>query len=324
MKKGSTKKKAAAMLALIALLVAIVGATYAWVDYDQHKSNEFNGRGYQYDVRLVEDFEEKDDWRVDDGPIKKEIRVSNAGSAEDGYGAVIVRLQFKEYMEIGDLTYTLTDKRYMIDDEGSFLVYATRGEAEVAWPDHNIANLTDLATDATGWFIETKAGDPDGQYGKYVVTEITVDMSAAEPVIPGSVRASDDAVNQHHSHNNKECEYPLHLWEEDMPLPTAQYVAWILGANVVALSDWNGLPGAFWVYDDEHGTGWVYWAQMLEPGDVTFNLLEAVELIKQPDGPFYYAIHTDMQTVSQEELDEWDDMPDELRAVFGVAGGVAP
>ncbi|MCL2748118.1 MAG: hypothetical protein FWE59_05615, partial [Oscillospiraceae bacterium] len=190
MKKNKTKKRVAAIFALVALLAAMVGATFAWIDYDQHKSNEFNGRGYHHDVRLIDDFDEVDDWRIDDGPISKEIRVANVALASDAFGPVIVRLQLKEYMEIGELSYTMTDKRYMIDTNGRFVVFTSEDAAKLAWPGHNVAQLTDVVTKATGWFVETQAHDPNGQYGKYVVTDISVNMATATPVIPGTTRHS--------------------------------------------------------------------------------------------------------------------------------------
>ncbi|MCL2748117.1 MAG: hypothetical protein FWE59_05610 [Oscillospiraceae bacterium] len=316
MRKNGTKKRTVAILALVALLAAMMGATFAWVDYDQHKTNEFNGKGYHHDVRLVEDFDEEDDWRIDDGPLSKEIRVANVGSAQDGYGPIIVRLQLKEYMEIGGLSYSMTERRYMIDNDGYFVVFATEAAARAAWPDHNVARLTDVVTKTTGWFIETKAHDPNGQYGKYVVTEISVDMNTALPVISGTTRHSGEAASAHHDPDNLECEYPLHLWDPGSELAYAQYIEWILGANVTALSAWDGVSGSKWVYDDVNGTGWVYWVAFLQPGTTTLNLLEAVDLIKQPNGPFYYVIHVDMQAISPDRLNDWTDMPQNIKSIF--------
>ena len=323
MKKNKTKKRVAAIFALVALLAAMVGATFAWIDYDQHKSNEFNGRGYHHDVRLIDDFDEVDDWRIDDGPISKEIRVANVALASDAFGPVIVRLQLKEYMEIGELSYTMTDKRYMIDTNGRFVVFTSEDAAKLAWPGHNVAQLTDVVTKATGWFVETQAHDPNGQYGKYVVTDISVNMATATPVIPGTTRHSGDAATAHHDADNDECTYPLHLWDSGSELAYAQYIEWILGANVTALSEWDGVSGSKWVYDDVYGTGWVYWVEFLQPGTTTLNLLEAVELIKQPNGPFYYAIHVDMEAISKDELGRWTDMPGEIGGVFGGGGGAS-
>ena len=318
--KKLTKKKAAAILAVIALISVALGATFAWSDYNQHKSNEFNGRGYKHDVRLVEDFEEVDDWRIEDNPVKKEIRVANVGSVSDGYGPVLVRIQLKEYMEIGELEYTMTDKRYMIDTDGEFIIFPAETAALAAYPGHNAAHLTDVVTGDTGWFIETREKDPNGQYGKYVATDVVIDMSAATPIIPGSVRAPDDARDRHHEPDNDECDYPLHLWDIVGELPTSQYVQWILGDNVVAMSEWDGNQGKHWVYDDLYGTGWVYWVDFLNPGETTLNFLEQVALIRQPDGPFYYAIHTDMESLSKDELGLWVDMPKEIITLFSGVG----
>ena len=302
----------------------MLGGTYAYRDYAQHKNNEFNGPDNKYDVRLVEDFNPSDasNWMVGD-PITKEIRAANVGEAFKGYGPAYVRLQLKEYMEIGQLIYVKTDERYMVDTDGQFEIFESEELAREAYPDHVYAELTDAVTDREGWFVRTQEGDVNGQYGKHVVIQYEINMENAEKVLgPESPdRASDDAKSdaQHHEPNTGECAYTVHKWDGANAI--AAYISWILGEDVVAYSEWAGSPAleAKWVYDDrpgEEGTGWVYWVQPLNPGTTTTNFLEKVDLIVQPEGPFYYAIHTDMNTVSFDELDKWTDMPPAIRDLF--------
>ena len=301
---GRAKGRAVAIVAVIALIAAALGATYAWTDYRQHKSNELNGAGIRYEARLVENFAEVKDWKVEDEPVPMEVSVANKGQASQGYGDVYVRVQLKEYMEIAPLVQAESSKRYMIDTKGDFVVYATQGEAQAAvsaggpYPGHAYAPLTDIVTGASGYFIETQDRDPNGQMGKHVVTGSS--FGAARKVIdPGPARAADTG---HHGHPSEECAYALHMWRASDALQTREYNEWLLGSEVVQLSAWDGVPAAKWIIDDESDSGWAYWGRALAPGESSAKLLDKVALVKQPDGSFYYIVHADMEAVSLDEI----------------------
>ena len=321
MKKPNTnRKKLVAIIAMAAIVVSALGMSYAWVDYSQHKSNELNGGASMYDVRLVEDFEEVNDWKVEDGPVKKNISAVNLGQSAEGYGEVYVRIQLKEYMEIAPLSYTMTEKRYMIDTKGEFIVYATEAEAITAtaaggaYAGHSYALLTDVATNKTGYFIETQDHDPNGQMGKYVVTGIAAG-TAQKVIAAGPGRAGG---TNHHNHPSEECDYAPRTWDGN-ELETREYIEWILNdADIILLSDWDGVPVAKWIIDDSAAEGWVYWGQALQPdGGSTALFMDAVVLIAQPEGSFYYVIHTDMEAVSFDEIlsgnVDWGDVGDGFR-----------
>ena len=314
------KKRTAAVFAVLSIVVATLGISYAGINYSQHMSNGSEWSAINADVRTIEDFEEADNWGISDGPIKKEIRVANLGGA--GYGSIYVRLQLKEYMEIGVMSAAYSDQRYIIDTNGDFVVFPTKEDALADWPGHNVEQLTDVASGVSGWFVESQQGDPNGQYGKHVTISFEDDMTHATKVLgdDSPPNAAQDAADKHHMAPNGECDYLSHDWKT--PNAIEEYVLWYLGDHVYSLSGWLATPaplqgGAFWVYDDLFSTGWVYWMQQLAPGQTSENLLEQVELIREPDGPHYYNIHTDMQAVSYSDLHRWTDMPDEIEAVFG-------
>jgi hypothetical protein len=360
---GAKKKAAAAVAVLLVLLIAL-GGTYMWFDYSQHKTNEASNRMNRYDVRLVEDFEEVTEWKTIDPAQKKEVRAANMGRASEGFSGVFVRLQLKEYMEINPLTYTQTTMRYAVGTDGRFVSYKEAGDTGAAgdagrtkaledWPGHTVTWLTDAATGDEGWFVQTRADDPNGQYGKFVVTEISLD-AAATPLVVNAVRAEHDASGLHQQKPNGECDYEVHRWNgepdgssydgtEMFPgltgadsLTFADFVKWALGEDVMSLSDFidpagnNGQPVAKWIYDDrstaDGGTNWVYWGRMLEPqndtndnpSSTTSNLLESIKLDLQPQGEFYYAIHVEMEALSPDELvggnARWTDAPEEIVA----------
>jgi len=325
---GNLRKKAAALAALLLAGAITVGSTLAYHDYKQHKSNEFSGSQRKYEARLVEDFEEVFDWKVGED-VKKEIRVANVGKAQAGYGDVYVRLQLKEFMQIGEMVFAETPERYMVArggqaytaasgktytfQDGYYVVFDSQGDAKSIFPNNNVKFLEDKVTGDKGWFIETKKGDFNGQYGKHVVT--AYDFGPMAPVIPGSVFCPEDQRNHHgvkdpvtgeYNIHSLECEYPVHTWNDpDGPEYRAyikEYIKWILGGDVIFMDAWDGKPAAKWILDDKDPNGWVYWGQALAPETATSNLLEKVSLINQPDGNFYYVIHTDMQSVSIDEF----------------------
>lgn len=68
--------------------------------------------------------------------------------------------------------------------------------------------------------------------------------------------------------------------------------------KVYKMADWkaNGSPiGKYWVWDTD---GWVYWAEPLQPGEVTGLLLSKVTSNNNLDDKCYYAIDVTMQCAS--------------------------
>jgi hypothetical protein len=331
----AAKKKAATAVLVMALALMLVTGTLAWRDYSQHKTNELWGHEPKHDATLVEDFEPNDDWTTGDGEVKKEIRVKNPGRAADGYAPVYVRIQLKEYMDFTPLVIEQTNERYMVDVSGAFVFYATQAAAQAAYPGHEVSYLTEATTGQSGWFVRTREDDPGGQYGKFVYTKFEL---GDKQYLVGDA-SLEDARNEprdnHQKNPNKECEYPIHFWDvtypggfrasnldesparpglETLAQPRAdEYVRWLLGDRLVLLSEWDGTPADAWILDDVGNTGWVYWGTALAPEAETANFLDAVELRVKPQGDFYYAIHTDMQALSFDELfgdnPAWPDAP---------------
>ena len=307
-----TRRIVTVIAALLILIVTTLGGTLAYQDYKQHKSNEFNGDTIKFEARLVEDFDEVNDWKINDGPVTKKISVVNLGQAPE-YGDVYVRIQLKEYMEIGALSYDETNERYMIDTRGEFIIYDTVDDAIAAtavggvYAGHNYKNLTDAVTGKSGYFIETRDHDPNGQMGKHVITSFMV--SDATAVIKNGPQQKASGTN-HHEFQSEECDYAIHSWKPGSVLETRDYIEWQLNTGaIITLSEWldpagiyKGMPIDKWVIDDTNDEGWVYWGRALEPGSGTALFMESVTLIQQPEGSLYYVIHTDMQAVSLDEL----------------------
>ena len=298
-------------------LSMLIGGAFAWADNSQHKTNAVagGGQGEANDVVLVEDYEEPPDW-LEDEALKKEIWARNTGG-----GPIFVRLQLKEYMDVAAAAYTYSDEFLLVDSDGKFVAADTL-EALKAWLDENGVPYTDdqfkrytaYGGDAERFYFATgETTTINGKYGKKLLLGYA--QGAPASLVPGVARGVYENTGDHWSHPTGECLYTPHLWDGSAD-PFREYVEWGMGAPLVKLSDWDGQPVAAWILDDSSANkaeGWVYWGEALRPGDSTAKLLETITLAKQPAGPFYYAIHVDMQAADLYQLKaEFTGMPDKV------------
>lgn len=85
--KFSTKKKFAAITAMVLCIALLAGGVFAWTDFSQSFINRFRG-GVTADVLLHDDFEP---WQ------NKDVYVENTGDQN-----LIVRVKFNEFLQIGN------------------------------------------------------------------------------------------------------------------------------------------------------------------------------------------------------------------------------
>ena len=318
----------AAGAAVVAMALIVTGV-YAWFDNSQHKTNVATGGNntVKQDVVLVEDFEEPEDWMQDD-ELKKEVSVKNTGD-----GPIFVRLQFKEYMDLVKVEYNRTPERLMVDSDGKFMFWKTEADAKL-WLQNNHIPFTDAQlvkytaygeTDERIYFATAEDTPLNGRDGKYLLLDYI--EHAPKSLVDGVNRGVYSDTDDHRLHPTDECKYTPHLWNgSTLPGgkdtdpdkdPFHEYVEWKLGAPVIKLSDWDGQPVAAWILDDTSDEGWAYWGQALDPGDSTTMLLETITLINQPDGPFYYALHVDMQAADKYSLNsKFDHIPQAIKDAY--------
>lgn len=350
-----TKRRIAGTMAVVLAIVLMLGSTFAWNDYRQHKTNEADSDGILYKARLVENYDPDDakDWKITDPVVTKTISVKNPGAETEedtsNYGDIFVRLQLKEFMEFYKITYIRTPERYMTDKDGNFITFDTLAKAQAYAKDLEekydnashvikqlrIYNTPDTVTNAElPYYIQTKESDPNGIYGDFVVTDVEIDDTDPRNIVKSNppAHASADQSAKHNdytnhaglvdtgsAHGNAECGYSCHTWEKGLygfevnaanEETFADYIDWILGDDVITYEQWQnnfgGKAVAKWVVDTASPEGWVYWMSPIAPGKYTTNLLDSINLIKQPGDAFYYAIHTDMQAVCFQELDNWN------------------
>ena len=323
--KTFNKRTFYAIGAAVIALCIVIGGVFAWYDNSQHKTNIITGNNKMTrdDVVLIEDFEPPEDWQQGD-ELKKEVYVKNTGD-----GQVFVRLQLKEYMDIAKETYIYSDERLMVDKDGKFMSWADKAAAKTWLEKDNIpfteAQLVEYImygdTVKRVYFATNENTPLNGRDGKKMLLEYKQD--APKSLVDGITRAAYMDTDDHRLHPTGECKYTPHLWngttfaggKDTAPNkdPFHEYVEMKLGTPLKKLSEWDGQPFAGWLLDDTSAEGWAYWGQAVNPGESTAKLLESIKLIKQPDGPFYYALHVDMQAVDSYQLmAKFDGIPDKV------------
>jgi len=347
--------------AVIVAFALLVGGTYAFTQFD-HRSNRFR-TDPNYQARLVEDYEEKE-WEVDI-PILKEVSVRNMGGTAQfpgrNWGDIFVRLKLKEHMDITPVSYVYypgdqnIKTRFMTDKNGYFVRFPAGAEtvpnldsirASTVWADviHDAASRTAFTSalqesdfikvqgyfdNQPYWYLVTKEGDPNGQYGSFVVEDRLIDIDRRVNITPSEraegINYGEGLVHSPSEYDNDECLYPAHLWDALEPhicdLDTHFYTEWKLGESAdgsdswIMFDDWDGDPIKKWILDP--ATGWATWGDALTPGEQTDLLLESVTPLRMPDGQMLYVIHACMQATNRFEMhreDFWyddDGNPDE-------------
>jgi alternate signal-mediated exported protein len=347
MMNTKVKRTLSGICAIAVAVALLIGGTYAYRQFE-HKSNPFrNDPNYQ--GRLVEDYEEKE-W-IPGTEIKKEIFVRNMGETRQfpgtNWGDIYVRVKLKEHMDITPIDYVYypgtgtAATRFMVDKDGDFVRFPATGTIAAqlttirnssVWAnvitdpakraaflagltEANFVRLRGYYDTQDYWYVVTKANDPNGQYGAFVVMDKVADPSKMIS-ITGSDRAagmdySNGVVLQGPSdHENEECLYPVHYWDAGDPaqcaLESHKYAEWELGDSIVMASAWDGNPVNKWILDPV--TGWATWGNALKPGEETDLLLKSVTPIRLPDGQLLYVIHADMQATDLTEMlyGDWD------------------
>jgi alpha-tubulin suppressor-like RCC1 family protein len=103
-------------------------------------------------------------------------------------------------------------------------------------------------------------------------------------------------------------------------------VEWSLNPSVKPINDWLAewaadplaLNGPFWILDTD---GWMYWAQPLEHGDATTNLLDSIKLIDLADWEeidYYLDIHLEAIDFGLRDLDKWVDPTESSNPVMSL------
>ena len=349
-RKTILNKKRGVVSAVLALTL-LTASSLAWRDVSQHKTNKFLTSGVEHNVTLVENFQEVTNWRIGQ-TMKKEVSVRNGQQSDDPskylYEDALIRVQFKEYMEIGSKNYVFNQDRLMINTAGDFIRFTTEQAAREYMSANTIPNEARITrvkgyydgptAPADGYYyIATQLQDQNGQYGKYLVTGI--ENSNAVSIVDGIAKGNPGSNHTTTKPNTEqtgtdrykvdESAWSVHTWGRDEKLGNAQasafteYVKWSLGNDVITFDAWDKKPVDKWILDTNSEQGWAYWGKPLEHGQsaiekktITSKILESVELIKQPSGMADYFVHVNMDAVSAADLNKWTDAPGDILASY--------
>jgi hypothetical protein len=304
-KKVFTRKRVTGALSVILVVALLLGGTYAWTNFDLHKTNGTRG-GERNDVTLNDAFTPPEEWE-EGQTIDKKVSVTNPRASTD---PVYVRLQFKEYFEMyeielvnnGSLFATYADG----PNKGEFMTWA---DAEAGGYDYTKYAVTYADGSTEDFALTQNAEIRDGIYGKamYIPGELKVfsdtDTAPTKAPYPDQDHAPQSA-------DNLECKYPVHIWgncdigEIGGTKKIDDYISWTLGEYVKTMDEWvdEGRPaGDFWILDTTDG--WAYWANAIGPNNSTENIMESITLDNMPGANFEYYIHIDMEAVSFDDLD---------------------
>ncbi|MCL2106638.1 MAG: Ig domain-containing protein [Oscillospiraceae bacterium] len=345
-----TKRALSAVCAIIVAAALAVGGTFAYRNQER-KSNVVSGKA-RYQARLVEDFDDDQEWDTEKEIIKT-AKVVNLGGTNQfkgsNWGEIYVAVQILEYMDITPVNYSYykgeatEPVRFMVDITGDFVrIPAEDSEGDPISPadlaaavasydwtlvipgtdPENIARrgafVASLASRISTWtevqgyfdeepfyYLPTIPGDPNGQYGAYVVEDASANVAGREAIV-GTQR-----VNANAPHADYVANYEPHLWD-DCYLASHDYAELVLGeheADWILLSEWDGQPVAMWLLDDSPaGQGWAYWGQALPPytengpSNETKELLKAIQPIVMPEDEIYYDVYVHMDAYSLSEM----------------------
>jgi len=263
---GFMKKKFyVTAIALFACILLLTG-TFAWTNFASSIMNIFTGTGApegdNNDVTLStpggtlhNDYEYGNDYR--------DIYVENWGTEP-----LIIRIRLAEYMEIGPGAGIRNDSA---NNQADSIIYGASIDDTETWEPFTGALRSDENAEAK-------------TFSDY--WEWTMGGSKYYFPAPEHLRGKPDEDGIDFVSTTS----PAFIGEADR-----EFAELTLYANVIMMSEWldKGKPlGHFWVIDTD---GFSYWAAPLEPGEATGLLLHKVELIGNPAGYYYYAIHVDAQ-----------------------------
>ena len=149
MTNTDSKKRRKRMTAAVSmvLILALLGGTFAWNNYRQHKTNDAMTEELLYKAVLVEEYDrtKAQNWNPVNPELSKKISVYNPGNSESKsdnktYGDIFARIQLKEFMEFYPMIQEYSPDRYMIDTDGRFISfypgtnYRITADEETGWP----------------------------------------------------------------------------------------------------------------------------------------------------------------------------------------------
>ena len=281
------RKSIFAMVAILAIVLAMIGGTFAWRDFSQNKVNKFHGTN-DPDVTLHDEFEK-------DNPAKekpKHIFVENSGTQD-----VYVRIRLDEYMEIS----------------GESFVTGAKVREKNTWTPHKWNQDISKIVDCDGG-----GSNPDEKFHEYYQWNVKGDdRDDYTPGTPGLVYTRLDESGAYGKIDRSGSGETV---AEMMPVTMKDYTD--LLQEIADVAD-DTKPTKTTLSTEAHATklatdsgcwildadGWAYWSKVLQKEEATNLLLTSVKELKTPTDDWYYGIDVKMQAVTSNDFDKWADGP---------------
>lgn len=197
--------------------------------------------------------------------------------------------------------------------KGDYMTAAQAAELGLAYGSMVVGGVAYATTN----FVE----EENGIYGKPMY-EVTVEGQDGREKWAKLSTQTKPAQTNHTNEATDECAYGWDFWngvphwtegEPDVWTQEADTIRDYIKINYtdgdvifVAAGDPVPEPGEYWIVDE--ATGWIYWGEMLLPGEETSKkLVDSLTLLKTPGTYFEYYMHIDMQVVDLSDLDTWTD-----------------
>lgn len=323
-RKRAIQKIIATATAIVLIISAKLGGTFAWQSISQQALNEVVGIANP-GGRLHDDF----------NGTNKDIYVENFTSLGTNGVNIYARIRLDEYIEIGEKAGTdeatdLTiigatpehtpDRKDVStwttyipgDDENNifreYFAWSTGGQT-IYLPTFNM-NRDSLSAEVNGSY---NSYNPAQSYTDYVVYTENQEVFGIEVYDADDNATDEDPTNSEGTGGTEDVNYTL--------AQTTHTAKKTLDGMVISMKEWLKLPdnakkGNFWVWDED---GWAYWARPIEPGTATGLLLDGIAQVGNVGTDWYYGINVVAQFVTENDLGQ-----DDQTGFYNLLEGSAP
>jgi hypothetical protein len=113
-RKHVNGRSAAKVAAVVLLVIALIGGTFAWNDFHQHRTNIALGRGALHNATLNDVFVPPLDWRTgENSEVEKLVFVNYPDDGDYEWNRVYVRLKFWEFFAFQPMQHEWSEHRYI-------------------------------------------------------------------------------------------------------------------------------------------------------------------------------------------------------------------
>lgn len=316
--RKSLKKRVSTVTAVLLAAAMLLGATFAWNDTRQHKTNPFSATdggaaGVEIrDVTLINPFTPPEQWEWSESQDLTTPNLITVRNMESSTIHTFVRLSLKQYMELTSIGDGSRNDHFYLDEKDQMILFATHATGSRRGQYMTADEATALGYTKYGTYL-VSVGGVETLYATTNHNEIRNGIYG-KPMLKAKLQARwgdvprATTVHGPQTPGKGECSYtpvikdtttlaPVQIQFADVSKDDLQeldkYVAidWN-AANMMTFEEWadtagnNGQWVAKWIYDDSKAAnstqqeGWVYWGAPLEQTQETLTLINNIKTLK--------------------------------------------